>query len=711
VGYSVQANSGPSIRTSTLTIAGQTHTVRQDGTSPCVRAALPTDASGGSGSSITIPLSVGSLTGLNVTAYQFTLNYNSSVLQSPTFSLGGTLSSNFNVQANTSTAEQLRIVAFGTSALSGSGTLLNLRFNVIGGAGATSALALTGFVFNEGTPCANAVNGQFTVTSTGRIEGTISYAIGTPRGVAGVTVMGAGAPNRTASTDGAGNYALTELGGGAYTITPSRSGNVNGISAFDASLVAQCVATLRTCSAAEQLAGDASNNGSLSAFDASLIAQYVAGIANAGSVAGTWKFTPTNRTYGSTSGTQTGQHYGAVMVGDVSGNWAATTNAAVAEASYQPDFKAASRAPVNLALAPAHLTPGGWTMPVLVEDLTGKQVKSYEFDLLYDPQAVRWRTPAILTEGTLSRSATVIVNAAEPGRLRVAAFGTEALAGRGALLRLNLEPVSTATTKASETAGLALQRFQFNEGFPLTRPARNVIHLSAAHFREGGLSAESLAVAFGKNLALATEQATSLPLPTELAGTRVRVRDSAGVERLAPLLFVSPWQINYQVPADSALGVATVLITAGATQVSAELIQLESFAPGLFTANADGQGAPAAVVLHVHADGTHRYVPAAVFDAPQNRLVPAPTELGRESEQVYLLLFGTGLRHRPDKAALYASLSGERWPVAYAGPQGALAGVDQINLPLPSHWRGRGEVELWFELAGRTTNAVKLNLK
>jgi uncharacterized protein (TIGR03437 family) len=44
--------------------------------------------------------------------------------------------------------------------------------------------------------------------------------------------------------------------------------------------------------------------------------------------------------------------------------------------------------------------------------------------------------------------------------------------------------------------------------------------------------------------------AASTPLPTELAG--VRVRDALGVERLAPLFFVSPSQINYLMPAGAA---------------------------------------------------------------------------------------------------------------------------------------------------------------
>ncbi len=53
------------------------------------------------------------------------------------------------------------------------------------------------------------------------------------------------------------------------------------------------------------------------------------------------------------------------------------------------------------------------------------------------------------------------------------------------------------------------------------------------------LAPGALASAFGTDLAAATEQAKGLPLPTELAGTRVLVNGKAAL-----LLYVSPSQIN-----------------------------------------------------------------------------------------------------------------------------------------------------------------------
>ncbi|MGH8865388.1 MAG: hypothetical protein ACREVZ_12205 [Burkholderiales bacterium] len=45
-------------------------------------------------------------------------------------------------------------------------------------------------------------------------------------------------------------------------------------------------------------------------------------------------------------------------------------------------------------------------------------------------------------------------------------------------------------------------------------------------------------------MARTTQAATPVPLPTTLAGTTVKVRDSAGVSRDAPLFFVAPAQVG-----------------------------------------------------------------------------------------------------------------------------------------------------------------------
>lgn len=681
-----------------------------------ISVSVPANLTGSPGTSVTIPVNIGDVTGRGVTAYQFVLNFDSNVVvpQVSPFDVIGTLSSSFNILPNTSTSGRISIAAFGTSPLSGSGTLLNLKFTLAGAPATNSDLAFASFTFNEGMPCATTSNGRISIVADGKISGAVGYAVSSqPKIVPGVTLNAAGATPRNATTDNSGNYQLVGLGSGAYTVTPTKTGGINsGISAFDASMVAQCVAGIITCTSAQIMAGDASNNGSLSAFDASMIAQYVAGIANSNSIAGTWKFTPPNRSYSSVNGNLTGENYGAVLVGDVSGNWTPSASSSLLSEETQAEAKAESlSATVRVTIPTMTLIPNAdLTIPIAVDELTGMGVTAYDFDLLYDPHILRLQTPAVITDGALSRELTVMVNTTESGRLRVSAFGINSLTGGGTLLKLNFQVIGM----PNGSPVLSWQRFQFNEGLPqvsLSNYTRKAVHVSAASFRDAGLSSESLAVVFGSNLATATEAAGTLPLPLTLAGATVRVRDSAGIERPASLLFVSPSQINYQIPSGTAVGVATINITANSGVTSSELVRIEPYSPGLFTADANGQGVAAAVLLRVRADGSQSYEPVAHYNEAQNKFVATPIDLGVEADQVYLLLFGTGLRHIPPTTVTKCQIGGEEVPVLYVGQQGDYAGLDQINLHLPRSLKGRGEVELWFTVDGKTTNLVKVSIK
>jgi uncharacterized protein (TIGR03437 family) len=241
--------------------------------------------------------------------------------------------------------------------------------------------------------------------------------------------------------------------------------------------------------------------------------------------------------------------------------------------------------------------------------------------------------------------------------------------------------------------------------------ARASVSVSAASFVVGALAPEAIVAAFGEGLATATRVPNALPLPLDLAGTRVTVRDSAGIERLASLLFVSPTQVNYLMPAETAAGLATVTIASGDGNVFSEAVEIAPAAPGLFVANADGQGVAAAVALRVKAGGSTSYEPVAQFDVAQGRYVATPVSLGAGNDEVYLLLFGTGMRSAGSLAAVKARIGGVETQVLYAGAQGDLAGLDQINLRLPRDLAGRGEVTIELAVDGQRANAVTVHLR
>ncbi|QQS48740.1 MAG: SBBP repeat-containing protein [Acidobacteriota bacterium] len=242
---------------------------------------------------------------------------------------------------------------------------------------------------------------------------------------------------------------------------------------------------------------------------------------------------------------------------------------------------------------------------------------------------------------------------------------------------------------------------------PVVPSGPTIANVSAASYGTG-LAPESIAAAFGANLASGVLEATGQPLPLTLGGTGVAIKDSAGIERAAPLFFVSPGQINYQIPAGTAPGTATVIVDNNGVKVSG-IIEIIPVAPALFSANADGRGVAASILLRVRPDGSQSFEPVFGFDAPSNRFVHVPIDL--EGDQVYLLLFGTGIRFRSSLSSVEASLAGNSLSVLYAGPQGDFVGLDQVNLLLPRRLAGSGRSNLIFKVDGLFANFISLEFK
>jgi uncharacterized protein (TIGR03437 family) len=247
--------------------------------------------------------------------------------------------------------------------------------------------------------------------------------------------------------------------------------------------------------------------------------------------------------------------------------------------------------------------------------------------------------------------------------------------------------------------------------FEVKADALTLANVSAASFADGPVAREQIVTAFGANLAAGVERATTLPLPTELIGARALITDSQGTKRAAPLFFVSRSQANYQIPPDVALGPATVEIASGDGAVSIGLIEITETASSLFTANGDGQGVAAAVALRVRAGGSMQYEPVSRFDAERNRFVASPIAAGAEGELVYLILYGTGVRGRSSLSKVAAQIGHVRAQVLYAGAQGEMAGVDQINLLIPRSLAGAGEVDLALNVDGAPANVVKVHIR
>jgi uncharacterized protein (TIGR03437 family) len=240
----------------------------------------------------------------------------------------------------------------------------------------------------------------------------------------------------------------------------------------------------------------------------------------------------------------------------------------------------------------------------------------------------------------------------------------------------------------------------------------SVTIVSAASFMGPMLAPDSIVAAFGADLATSTRIAPPvLPLPTELAGTTVKVTDSTSAVRSAWVFFVSPNQVNFHMPSGTAIGAASVAITNANGLVSYGAVQISSVAPGLFSANANGQGVAAAIIVRVKPDGTQIIEPVARFDPALNRFVSVPIDLGPETDQVFLIPFGTGFRSRSSLGAVTVRVGGAEQQVLYAGETPGFVGLDQLNVRLSRSLIGRGEVDVVLTVDGRTANIVRVNIK
>lgn len=246
---------------------------------------------------------------------------------------------------------------------------------------------------------------------------------------------------------------------------------------------------------------------------------------------------------------------------------------------------------------------------------------------------------------------------------------------------------------------------------PTTGP-QAVATVSAASFTQGALASETIAALFAAGgLADATVAATSVPLPTTLNNVTVNIKDAAGTERSAPLFFVSPAQINFMVPQGTSNGAATITVLKSGTAVGAGTLTVETVTPGLFTANSNGQGVPAAVLFRQTAGGTQTLEPVSVFNTATNRYEPVQIDLGLESDIVILIAFGTGFRNRTSLSGVTATIGGVNAAVDFAAAQGSLAGLDQANIRIPKELTGRGLVNVNFTVDGKAANPVQLNIK
>jgi uncharacterized protein (TIGR03437 family) len=251
---------------------------------------------------------------------------------------------------------------------------------------------------------------------------------------------------------------------------------------------------------------------------------------------------------------------------------------------------------------------------------------------------------------------------------------------------------------------------------PVTVPAYSVVRVDLnappvvspvnnASYTAGVVAPQEIVSLFGSGIASQSAGAT-LPLPTSLGGTSVRITDSAGNSQLAPLFAVSPGQANILIPSGLAAGAAKVTVLAGSASSLAGSMTIASAAPGLYSMNQDGANVAAAVALLDSASNqvTNEAVFTCTTQTPRSCL-PVPLSLGAATDTLYVELYGTGIR---GAASVQCFVAGQSVPVLYAGAVSGYSGLDQVNVSIPRSLAGAGTVRVYLVADGTASNVVSL---
>jgi uncharacterized protein (TIGR03437 family) len=226
-----------------------------------------------------------------------------------------------------------------------------------------------------------------------------------------------------------------------------------------------------------------------------------------------------------------------------------------------------------------------------------------------------------------------------------------------------------------------------------------------------------LATLFNEGLVPHTASAQFLPLPTVLANSAIVLEQPNKYLVYAPLLYVSPSQINFYLPEDVpkiklvSLSVPNAHFSDGFYRIGQ--FDVVSVAPNVFTANATGKGPAAAEIQRIRPGQPLVYESTfgtGIDEQGKPAVIARPITIGTGAEKTYLVLYATGVRKRNANAAVTAQIGDVTVPVEYAGAQGQFVGLYQINILLPPSLRGKGLVNVTITMDGKTTNAVQINI-
>jgi uncharacterized protein (TIGR03437 family) len=206
----------------------------------------------------------------------------------------------------------------------------------------------------------------------------------------------------------------------------------------------------------------------------------------------------------------------------------------------------------------------------------------------------------------------------------------------------------------------------------------------------------SLASVFGANFGTSTGSASSLPLPTSLQNVSVSVNG-----RAAPLVYVGAGQINFQIPWETAVGKANIVISLNGVASNTATVPVLAASPGLFL-----QSSGAAIVQNSDYTLNQSSNPAAAGSA-------VIAYLTGSGPVVQTVADGVASPSSPlDRATstVTATLGTQTATVLFAGLAPGLVGVLQVNVMVPAGLAA-GSYPLTVTVGGQASNSAPISVK
>jgi uncharacterized protein (TIGR03437 family) len=327
------------------------------------------------------------------------------------------------------------------------------------------------------------------------------------------------------------------------------------------------------------------------------------------------------------------------------------------------------------ALVPATLLATAGQAPVTVANPGGNVSAPVNFTIVAAPPVITSVSPNAAPAG--SAAITITVNGSNFGASSVVnwngqALVTTLLSGNGLTAAVPAALLANPGTASlivvnSDSGTSAAATFTVAPPGPFTSTA-GIVNAASS---QPSIAPGSLISIYGSSLASANGSAANVPLPQALSGTSVTV-DGTPV----PLLFVSPTQINAQVPYEAKTGDVKVIVKSGSAQSLPVDIQVQPTGPGVLTVLPTNH----ALVVNVD-DGS-----------PNSTQSPA-----KPGHYVTAYLTGQGLLDNPVPTGAAAPLSpfshaladvqakigGQAAVVQFAGLAPNFVGLLQLNLQVP----------------------------